>query len=157
MTTNLLNKIILFTTDIYIDKMKKEGVVLPKILQNLKSAIITFKYQNKFTNKEKETVLVLNKNEELQKIIHIELAHVIFILTLIKLWVEIIPKKDRPMLNISDKRLKRGKAEYAMRMLQLKKENEQEYKNKKELIDRSVDTAEKFMTFHLNQLDKEVL
>ncbi len=153
MNNTLLNKIILFTVDTYIDRMKAEGAPIPKVLTDLKIAIVSYKFNNRFTKEEAATVLEFGKDQELKDIIGIEISHLIFILTVIKIWVEIIDKKDRPLLNISDKRLIKGKAEYAMFMLNLKQKDNDSYKEKKEIIDESVKTAEKFMDYHINKLD----
>ncbi len=148
----LLNKIVLFTTDVYIDRMKDEGASLPKILLDLKVALVSYKFTNKFTDDEATEVMGYAKEEELVDIIQTEISHLIFILTVIKLWVEIVPKKERPLLNISDKRLIKGKAEYAIHMLKLKQKDSDTYEKKKEVIDKSVETAELFMDYHIKKL-----
>jgi hypothetical protein len=151
----LFNKVLLFTVDMYIDKMRQEGVELPEILNKLKIAIVSYKAHNKFTKEEADFILKCKDDEKLQSIVNVEISHIIFILTLIKLWVELVPKKERPILNISDKKLIKGKAEYAILMLKLKYSDEKAYKEKKAIIDKSVDTAEAFMDYHLNLLKED--
>jgi len=150
---SLLNNIILFTVDVYIDRMKQEKLEIPKLLDDLKRSIITYKRSNSFTEKEGKLVLELSATKELQSIIQVEISHLVFILTLIKLWVTQIPKNQRPLLNISDKRLSKGKAEYAMYMLKMKQTDKEKYEVKKDIIDISVSTAEDFMAYHFKVLE----
>jgi len=152
MNNKLFSKIILFTVDVYIDKMKSEGAPIPDVLYKMKLSIVGYKHHNKFTDEERKLVLGFAKEQELKDIVETEISHLIFILTVIKLWVELIPKKERPILNISDKRLTKGKAEYAMYMLKLKQKDKETYEEKKNVIDTSVKTAEAFMEYHIRKL-----
>ncbi len=154
MNTTLLNKVILFTVDTYIARMRSEGLELPSLLNDLRLGIIAYKPANRFTEEESKIVLAYSKDEELTEIIHTEISHIVFILIVIKLWAELIPKKDRPFLNISDKRLMKGRAEYAMFMLKLKQRNKESYEDKKDIIDISVKTAELFIEYHMKKLIK---
>ena len=155
MTTSLFNKIILFTTDMYIDRMRKENTQLPKTLEQLSIALVGYKHHNRFTDKEAEYVLKLAKDPGLDEVVKTDVSPIIFTLTIIKLWVESIDKKDRPNLNISDKKLIKGRAEYAIQMIKLKKEKPEIYEEKREIIDSSVETAQRFMEFHLNKLNNK--
>ncbi len=152
MNIPLLNKVILFTVDTYITRMRSEGLELPSLLSALRLSIIAYKPANRFTEEESKIVLKYAEDKELTEIIQTEISHVIFILTVIKLWAERISKKDRPLLNISDKRLLKGKAEYALFMLKLKQKDSDSYKEKKRIIDTSVKTAELFMDYHMKKL-----
>ena len=149
---SFFNKVILFTIDLYIDKIREEDVVIPKSLERLKLVMINYKLNNKFSMKERDIIIEITKEKELQDIIQTHISHIIFILTIVKLWVEMVPKKDRPKFNISDKKLIKGKAEYAINMLKLKQVDENSYKEKKEVIQKSVETAEKFMDYHFRKL-----
>jgi len=153
MNYTLLNKIILFTVDTYIDRMKADKLELPEILDRLKIGLVSYKRSNKFTDDEAKKAVDFGKSEDLQEIIHTEISHVLFILTLIKLWAEIIPKRERPLLNISDKKLTQGRAIYAMFMLKEKQIDKENYEDKKQIIDISVSTAEQFMSYHLKVLN----
>ena len=150
--TEILNKIVLFTVDVYIDRLRSEGATLPSILDRMKIGIVGFKRSNWFTDKEAKLVVDAASDPELEAIIRREISHLVFILTVIKIWVETVDKKDRPLLNISDKKLAKGKAEYALHMLKLKQRDSEDYKKKKEIIDYSVETAEQFMEYHLKLL-----
>ncbi len=154
--TQLFNKVILFTIDAYITRMRSDSLELPTLLTDLKLSIITFKPANMFTEEESKKVIAYGKDPELKEIVETEISHIIFILTVIKLWAELISKKDRPFLNISDKRLIKGKAEYAMYMLGLKQTDNDKYKGKKDIINTSVKTAERFIDYHISKLTKGV-
>ncbi len=154
--TQLFNKVILFTIDAYITRMRSDSLELPTLLTDLKLSIIAFKPANMFTEEESKKVIAYGKDPELKEIVETEISHIIFILTVIKLWAELISKKDRPFLNISDKRLIKGKAEYAMYMLGLKQTDNDKYKDKKDIIDTSVKTAERFIDYHISKLTKGV-
>ena len=149
---SLFNKIILFTIDIYIDRIRSDGIQIPKVLERLKIVMVTYKMNNKFTIEEKDLLLGFAKEEELQNIVRTSISHLVFILTVIKLWVEIVPKEDRPSFNMSDRKLVKGKAVYTIQMLKLKRSDKNSYEEKKAIIQKSVETAEKFMDYHLKKL-----
>ena len=151
---HLLNKIILFTVEVYIDRLRQDKVELPKVLTDLKLSIITYKRSNMFTKEEADFAKAMGTTEELKEIVHVEVSHLLFILTVIKLWVEITPKKERPLLGISYNRLSKGRAAYAIQMLKLKQEDKESYEEKKQIIDISVETAKRFMDYHLEKLIK---
>ena len=150
----LLNKIVLFTIDTYIDRIKADKIQMPKVFNDLKYSIITYKRSNKFTQEEGKEVLEFAQTQEMKDIIEIEISHIIFLLTIIKIWVSTVPKKERPILNISDRRLVKGKAEFAMAMLKMKQSDKENYEVKKEIMNTSVFTAEKFMDYHFKVLTK---
>ena len=154
MNYNLLNKAILFTIDVYIDRMKADKVEIPHILNRLKLGLITYRKHNMFNKEEAEFVMKVGQDPKLKEIVHVEVSHLLFILTVIKLWIEIVPKKQRPILGVSDNKLSKGRAVYAVQMLKLKQTDKESYEEKKQIIDTSVETAKRFMDYHLEKLIK---
>jgi hypothetical protein len=78
-----------------------------------------------------------------------------FTLELMKLWVENIPKEYRPRLNISDKRLSKGRAMYAIAMLKLKQKDSEKYSEMSAIMNDSIDTVKNFFEYHIKNVVKE--
>ena len=142
------NKIILFVAQDYIYRTKKEGASVPPVLHKLEGAVKVFKQQNMFSVEEAKEVLKIARSEEIDAIMNKEVSFIIFTFELMKLWVNHVPKVDRPILNISDKHFKLGGRVFYQSMLKLKQENEDKHKDKKSIIDDSITVANEFFSYH---------
>ncbi len=147
MTVHTFNKVILFTIQGYLEQ-HKEQAELPGLLHRLNGQIGMYKQLNLFSQEEATIVLKASSQDEITEITKKNVSFIVFVLQLIKRWVEEIPKKQRPHLNISDKKLRLGKAIFFKDMIQLKKTNGYQYKLKKEIIDTSIETADDFFNYY---------
>lgn len=152
MNYSLLNKIVLFVSQDYINHAKQDGVDVPPDLHRLEASIKVFKRQHMFTVEEAKRVLKIAKSDEMSAIMNKEISFIIFVYELMKLWINYVPKKDRPMLNISDKRFKMGGKVFWKQMISLKQSDADSYNEKRNIIEDSIDVANGFFEYH-----KEVL
>jgi len=148
----LLNKVILFTIESYIDKCIEEGTEPTPLHFRILAAIKGWKKFHMFSVQEAEQVIKIAEDKGLRKILDEQVSFLIFSLELIKQLTEQTPKKYRPVLNISPKKLVGGRALYAISMLKLKQQDEEQYKETKNVIDTSVITAKHFFEFHAQRI-----
>jgi len=152
MNHHLLNKVILFTIEKYIDQCIKEGTEPTPLHFRILGAIKGWKTFHMFSELEAAKVIGISKDPGLKKIIDIHVSYLVFALELIKQLTEQTPKQYRPMLNISPKKLVAGRALYAVSMLKLKQRDEEQYKETKDVIDDSVIAAKHFFEFHAQRI-----
>ena len=145
--SKMFNNMILFTCHQYIEKSQKDKLSLSPIHHQLKASISAYMMLHRFTIAEAKVVTDLGEDERLKKITAVEVSYLIYVLELIKLFVETVPKAERPHLNISDKRLMHGKAHYFSFMLEMKRRDPEQYKKTKDLVNDSVLSAKHFFGF----------
>ncbi len=148
----VLNKCVLFVVQDYLQRTVDDGAELPSILYRLKASIAGYKSFHMFSIEEAEQVLKVSKDEHLLAIMDKEVSFLVFAMEVMKLWTEDIPKKNRPHLNISDKHFKLGGRFFWRQMMYLKQNDVDNYKDKQDIIDTSIDVANEFYKYH-----KEVL
>ena len=149
---DLLNKSILYTVNRYIESACSEGLEPSKLHCDIRFATKVFMTSNALTEYDMEGISKIAKDEEFGKVINRSVSFYMFTLELMKLWVENIPKEYRPMLNISDKRLSKGRAMYAISMLRLKQKDSEKYNEMSAIINDSIDTAKDFFEYHVNNV-----
>ncbi len=149
------NKLILFTAFEYLDNAIKEGMTKEPEHMKIAGAIRGYKTFSKFSPEQSEIVIAMGKEPVLKAITEIDISYVVFALELLKLWCELVDKKDRPHLNISDKRLKSGRSMFVVSMLKLKQEDTEKYNELRTIINDSVITAKKFIMYVHRRLIEE--
>ena len=145
---DLLNKIVLFVAQDYIYRTKKDDNDVPPLLHKLEGSVKVFKQQNMFSIEEAEKVLKIAKSDEISSIMNREVSFIIFVYELMRLWIEYVPKKDRPILNISDKKFAMGGKVFWKQMISMKQSNIDTYSHKKSVIDDSITVAKEFFEYH---------
>lgn len=148
MEYSLLNKIVLFVAQDYIYRTKQEGNDVPPDLHRLEAAVKVFKRQHMFTIEEAERVLKIASSDEMSDIMNKQVSFIVFVYELMKLWVNYVPKKDRPLLNISDKKFKMGGRVFWRQMLSMKQLNVHTHKEKSNIIEDSISVANEFFEYH---------
>lgn len=148
-----LNKIMFAMTEKYINQCIKDGIQPTDFHFRILSGISGWKTFNSFTLEEAKKVNELQDNKELKELIDMPASFLVFTLQLIKMLYEYqerdgIPKRLRPYIGISEKKLKTGRALFAIDMLKLKHRNSEQYEETKQIIDESVEVAEKFFNFY---------
>jgi hypothetical protein len=144
----LLNKVVLYTANRYIDSSIKEGLEPSVLHHRLKFAAKVFMERNPLTKEDMDVISKVSSDEDFQAIIGGQVSFLVFVLELVKLWVDAVPKESRPLLNISDKKLRIGRAMFAIEMLQLKKTNIFKHEGLTAVINDSVSTAKAFFEYH---------
>ncbi len=142
-----LNKLVLFHVESYIQMTLDSKDPVPPHLMQLKLGIITYRKFNRFTQEEADIVLKFAENEELKEFMAAEVSFVVFSLELMKLWIAYVPKKQRPILGVSDKKFKLGGDTFWKQMLIAKEMSPEEYAQKKQIIKDSKEIAGKFFEF----------
>ena len=105
---DLLNKVVLYTIESYFKMSIEGGAKLIPLHVRLLGAINGYKKFHLFTPEQSREVISYSDNERLNKILKQDVSFIVFALELVKLWIEDVPKENRPHLNISDKRLVLG-------------------------------------------------
>ena len=142
-----LNKIILFTVMEYLDKhTKTKSCYQRDKMIKILGAVKGYSVFHRFSKEEAEYITKLGKTDTMKNIKEIEVDYAVYALELLNIWIDIIPKKERPHLNYSDKRIKFLKAELIRDLLALKYKNEEEYSKVKEIVTQSRIVAKQF--FH---------
>ena len=141
------NKVVLFIVADYIHRTKQEAAV-PPILHRLEGAIVVFKRGHQFSVPEAKQVLKIAQSDEISNIMNKEVSFMIFAFELMKLWVEYVPKEDRPLLNISDKHFKLGGRVFYRQMIKMKHSDAEKYEEKTNIINDSVQVASEFLDYH---------
>ncbi len=153
----LFNRLILFTVEAYLTKSKEDGHTDDEMHNRLISGIRAYQTMGRFSQEEAKLLQELGETETAKKIKQKEISFVVYALELMKLWIEEVPVQYRKSiyLGVSNKKLKLGRATFAMGMLRLKKEDKERYDNLKEIIDESVINAKHFFGYFQNELVKK--
>ena len=151
MDNQVLNKVVLFVVQDYLQRTAEE-TELPPILYRLKASIQGYKSFHMFSIEEATQVLEISKDAKLLAIMDKEVSFLVFAMEVMKLWTEDVDKKNRPHLNISDKHFRLGGKHFWKQMMVLKKTDSEEYEEKTEVIDTSIDVAREFYKYHKEKL-----
>ena len=103
---------------------------------------------NPLTKDDMEIISRISSDEDFKKILSTQVSFLVFVLELMKLWVDTVPKEHRPNLNINDKKLRIGRAMFAMSMLELKQKDKDKHEELSNVIQDSVLTAKHFFGYH---------
>ena len=153
---SVFNKVILFTVESYLSKSVKEGITKEDMHRKLVSGIKSFMTMRRFSKSESELIIELGNHEVIQRLKKQDIAHVVYAMELMRLWVTNVPKEVRKniYLGVGNKKLLSGRAYFAMSMLRIKQTDKKAYDEKKQIIDESVLTAKHYYSFFEEQLLK---
>ena len=131
-----LHRIVLVHCWAWLDQhVKDKNVDMPTLCYKLKSAGYACKAINGFDDNEAEVLKAIALDKEFEPIKKKEISLVVMALEVMKEHVTKMPKEFRkPIVNISDSKLKAGKGVYAMHMLKAKKIKPELYEEQKEVI-----------------------
>lgn len=151
------NKAILYTVHDYIVKSIEDNLEPTRLHFRIKGAISLMKNHNVGVN-DSDIALVkaISKEEELRKIVSVNVSYLVYTLELMSLWVEFVPKAHRPNLNISDNSLSTGASALSFAMLKLKHKDEEKHKEIQAIIDDSVASAKEFFDYHKKLIGEEL-
>ena len=151
------NRLILFTAEAYFARAIEEGLTQEPLHKKIVSGIRSYMTFGRFRKEEAKLLQELGEDPIMQKIKAIEISFVIYALELLRLWVTEVPRKARKSiyLGVSNKKLLMGRATFATTMIQMKRKDEDVYKEKREIIDSSVINAKHFFSFFEEKLVKE--
>jgi len=150
------NKVVMTSIWQWVDThQKRNDGNVPEVLLKMKTKGYNMKVINGFSDDEVKKLKSIETDPVFMGIKATKISYLVHALVVLKLWVEKIPKKDRPVLNISDKKLIKGKAEYAVHMLLAKKLKPELYADEKKIIDETEDAAKKWFQYFYDQLVEE--
>jgi hypothetical protein len=145
----LLNRIVLAHMWAWLNQhVENKDADMPDICYKLKSAGFASRAINGFDEQEINMLDDLSKDEKFIPIKDKEISLVIMALEVMKYHVENTePALRTPKINISDRKLKLGKAAYTMDMLEAKKTAPDVYKRQKEIIGSTAEHAKVWYDF----------
>ncbi len=152
----ILNKLVIFTALEYIQKAVEEETTyerefMLRILGQLKA----YRVMHRFNQEEANMLTRLGEEPAMKAIREKEIDFGIYSLSLLTLWIERIPKKERPHLNISDAKIMKLKSNLIMDVLRLKQKNKDSYERVKEIVDDSKLVAKQFFAHVEESLVKD--
>jgi len=153
---DLLNRTVLAQSYVWIQNHLDEraGGDLPEICYRIKTAGFNSLHINRFSQEEATFLKDITSNEDFNNIRKIDISLIVMPLEVMKLWVESVPRKNRPVVNISDKKLLMGKNAYLIYLLSIKKKNPKIYQEQKDIIERTADNALAWFNFMKNKTIK---
>ena len=147
-----LNKVVLHTVDLYLERVRQDDMNLPPTLDRLRRGLVTQRMLNKFTPEEAEKVLEIGRDKEFKAIMDRDISFLIFALELMKVWTMSVPKDKRPILGVSDKHFKLGGDSLWQQMLLARSKAPEEYSEKKQVIVDSKEVAQGFFEHQWKEL-----
>lgn len=148
------NKMILFTVEAYLSAADNQGQTKEQMHKDLISGIRGYMTFCKFSPSQRQQLTDLENDAKLNALKKQEISFIVYAMELIKLWLENVPIQHRKHihLGVSNKKLRAGRAYFALLMLQQKQLDKNEYDKKKEIIDVSVITAKHFFSYMKERL-----
>ena len=132
---------------------ERMDVEMPPICYKLKSAGYASRAINGFSDDERKIMDKIGKTKEFQDNSQVLISLVVMALEVMKNHVEAMPVElRRPKLNISDKKLVVGRAEYTMYMLKAKQTDKQAYETQRKVIDTTTEHASSWYKFLKNAI-----
>jgi len=150
-TCNTHEKLILFTVQAYLESAINDGLTKEPMHKRIVGAIEAWKMMRRFSTDEAKTVQELGKDEYIENLKKQEISFVVYAMQLLKLWAE-DEDYTKTTLNISKKRLRHGRAFFAVQMLRKKQEDPAKYQELREIIDASVLDAKNFYYYTKGRL-----
>lgn len=149
----LFNKVVLASIHQWVSThQKKNDGKVPDILLKLSTKGFNMKAVTGFENDEVKKLKAVETDPEFMGIKAKEISYLIHALVVLKLWIEDIPKRERPLLNISDDKMILGKAVYFKHMLLAKQVDPELYASEKLIIDETVEAAELWYKYFKKEL-----
>ena len=143
-------KLVLFTIQSYMENAIKDGLTNEPLHHRIVSGVSSYKMMGRFSSAELKLVRDIGEHAFMWKIKEVQISFVVYALELLKLLVDEGYKFD---IRVSHKKLKMGKATFAIEMLKLKNRDSESYNETKEIIDVSVLTAKQFFYYTKEQIE----
>jgi len=132
---SLLNRAVLAQCYLWIDNHTNErDGELPDICYKIRTAGYNSLHINRFSQEEADMLKELTSKDEFKHIREVDISLIVMALEVMKKWIEDVPKKDRPFININDKKLLFGQNSYFKYMIAVKQKNPEIYQNQKDIM-----------------------
>ena len=116
----------------------------PEIAYRLRTAGFNSKAVNGFTDSEVVLIKTLGKEPDFEELKKKHISLLVMALEITRIWVEDIPKKDRPSINISDKKMLLGKNHYLIPLLKMKVRGSSMYDEQKAIVQETAIHSQKW-------------
>ena len=140
----LLDKLVIFTVLEYLEIQTQSDTYQRDELVTLMSGLRAHRFSHKFQPSEVKRLNKAGEDEALQNLKEVQVDYSLYCIALITEWIKDIPKRDRPHINFSDKRILKLKANFVLDMLKMKQVDEEEHARVKEVSFGSQLTAKHF-------------
>jgi len=140
----LFNRLVLAQAYIFSKQCEQDNADMPPIAYRIKTAAFNSFHINRFDDEERACIKNIAELPGMEELKKMQTSAIINILELIRIWVEEIPREDRPNINISDKKLLLGKNHYVLHMMKLRKNKPDVHSEMKELVQLSTESVEKW-------------
>ena len=147
MRTGLHNKLMLHTADLYLERALENECYQREALLKLHTSILGYKVFHKFSTEESEEIQILGKDPFMMSLKGVDVDWACYAIFVLGEWIKVTPKKERPHINFSDKRIQLIQASIVKDMISLKVRNKIEYSKIKEIIDQTRITAKKYVQY----------
>ncbi len=135
---DLLNRAVLAQCFLWVENhTEARDGELPNICYKIRTAGHNSLHINRFSREEAELLKEITQSEAFKLIKETDISLIVMALEVMKIWVTDIPKENRPIINISDRKLLMGKNTYFAYMISVKKTNPKMYEDQKEIIERT--------------------
>ncbi len=141
---DLLNRVVLASCYLWIQNHLNERPKgdIPDICFKIKTAGYNSLHINRFSQEEAELLKTITHSEEFKPIKDTNISLIVMPLEVMRIWIANVPKDKRPILNINDHKLVRGKHNYLEYMMDIKKKHPEMYEKQKHIIDVTAKNAE---------------
>lgn len=144
---SVFQRLIIYSVESYLGDISKGRTYRYEFMLKIRTAIRAYMTFHKFSQAEAKIITDLAKTEFMDKLSETEVDRTIYALELLVKYVQDIPKKQRAMLNISDKKIIDLKTAFIMDMLQLRGREPGEHTRVKEITDDSRINAKKYFDY----------
>ena len=135
--TYLFNRFILAHLHLWVSKSTEDKSITytPEFSYRLRTAGFNSKAINGFDDSEVDLIKKLGTEPDFEVLKKKEISLLVMAPQIAKLWVEDIPREDRPNINISDKKMIVGKKHYVMELLKMEVKGSSIYDNQKAIVE----------------------
>ena len=140
-------RIVLYSVEAYMDNINAETTYQYENMLKLRSGIRAYMHSHRFSPTEYKEVNKLADEPTMIAMADMEIDRTIFAIELIYLYVYNIPKGERAIIGMSDKRIKHLKSTMTVDMLKLKQKKPESHSRVKEIIVDSRLAAKKYYGF----------
>jgi len=142
---------VLFTVQAYLERSIHDGLTKEPVHFRIVSGIEGWKTMRRFNLKEVEILQDLGKDDYMGKLKNEEVSFVVYALQLAKRAVEAYDFH----IGVGKKHLRKGRANFALEMVKLKYNDNDKYKELRQIIDASVINANKFFDYTMEKLHEQ--
>jgi len=126
----------------------------PEIAYRLRTAGFNSKAVNGFTDSEVDLIKTLGKEPDFEELKKKHISLLVMALEITRIWVEDIPKEDRPRINISDNKMLLGKKNYVIPLLEMKVKGHSIYDEQKKIVEETASHAQLWYNWTKNYIEE---